>query len=201
MSKNMNFKEIFAEKINKDKIFNNILDNVQRKEKIKMKNYKLILVTSCIILIISAIYFKEHKTVLKTNNIKIYTYLATKTSDETNNKMEELKENVKLKLQKYNYLMSSVPGYPISFILENNNNLDYINIQVENGSILEWENETGHVNEKNNNYKLKENKTLYFKVNKNTTIKITAIKNKQTIFKKVITITEDKDFNYYATLK
>lgn len=204
MSKKKNLKEIFDEKINKDMIFTNILDNVQRKENNQMKYYKLLPIPIYIIMIIcTGIIFNQAKTTFKPNefinNIKIYTYMNSNNKQDP--KMQELKENIKIQLQKYNNVMSSTPGYPISFVLEKNNNLDYLNIEVKNGSILEWENETGQVNDKNKSYKIKKNKTLYFKVNKDTIITITGIKNKKTIFSKNITITEDENFNYYATLK
>lgn len=204
MSNKKNLKEIFDEKLNKDMIYNDILINVQRKENNKMKYYKILPIPICIIMLVcTCLTLKQQTSPLKedtfTNNVKVYTYMSS--NNEITNNMQELKENIKIKLSKYNNLMSSVPGYPISFVLEKNNNLDYISINVKNGSILEWENETGQVNEKKKSYNIRKDKTLYFKVNKNTIITITGVKNKKNIFEKSITITEDQDFNYYAVLK
>lgn len=200
MSNNKNIKEIFSEKINKDVIFNNILTNVQRKERNNLKYYKVLIIPACIIMIICTFFiFNKNESLTQsefTNNVKVYAYM-----DANNNDKKELKENIKVELSSYNHLMSSVPGYPISFILTENYNLDYIDINVKNGSILEWNNENPVVKDRNTSYKIKDDKILYFNVNENTIITITGIKNEKQVFSKNITITEDEDFNYYATLK
>ena len=94
--------------------------------------------------------------------------------------------------------MSSVPGYPIMFELDN---IDYLNIDVTNGTILDWNGDTGKVNSLGTTYQLSNNGTLFFNVNINTNIKITGISNKKEVFEKNITISSDDDFNYYAILK
>lgn len=94
--------------------------------------------------------------------------------------------------------MSSVPGYPIVFELEN---VDYLKIEVNNGNILDWNGDTGKVTSLGTTYQLSNNGTLYFNVNINTNIKITGIRNKNEVFEKNITILSDDDFNYYVILK
>ena len=110
----------------------------------------------------------------------------------------ELKDNIKLGLASYNLAMSSVPGYPIVFELEN---VDYLKIEVNNGNILDWNGDTGKVTSLGTTYQLSNNGTLYFNVNINTNIKITGIRNKNEVFEKNITILSDDDFNYYVILK
>lgn len=103
-----------------------------------------------------------------------------------------------LGLASYNLAMSSVPGYPIVFELEN---VDYLKIEVNNGNILDWNGDTGKVTSLGTTYQLSNNGTLYFNVNINTNIKITGIRNKNEVFEKNITILSDDDFNYYVILK
>jgi len=110
----------------------------------------------------------------------------------------ELKDNIKLGLASYNLAMSSVPGYPIVFELEN---VDYLKIEVNNGNILDWNGDTGKVTSLGTTYQLSNNGTLYFNVNIDTNIKITGIRNKNEVFEKNITILSDDDFNYYVILK
>ena len=140
----------------------------------------------------------EGNNILEDNVIgamKVYAY--TMSEDEKVEKTE-LKDNIKLGLASYNLAMSSVPGYPIVFELEN---VDYLKIEVNNGNILDWNGDTGKVTSLGTTYQLSNNGTLYFNVNINTNIKITGIRNKNEVFEKNITILSDDDFNYYVILK
>lgn len=200
MTKEKVIKDIFDEKINKDIILDNVLDNVLGGRNNKMKNYLRYAVFSlCFLIMIATGFIFSSKTNLKkevfSSNVKVYFYMNS-------NDKVELKDNIKIKLDSYNNLMSSVPGYPIFFKLDKNSKLDYIDVSVKNGSILKWNSEdTFEISELFTNYKIESDDTLYFKVNKDTVIIINGFKDKKVVFSKNIVITEDENFNYFATLK
>lgn len=200
MSNNNMMKKVFDKELNSEKMKQQILLKYERKEKNKMsKIIKYAIVPVCLVFaFFIGISFHKENNILEDHCIgtmKVYAYTMTE-----GEKLEktELKDNIKLGLAKYNLAMSSVPGYPIEFELDN---IDYLNIDVINGSILNWDKDTGKVDNLGNTYKLSNNGTLYFNVNINTNIKITGIKNKNKMLEKSITISSDDDFNYYATLK
>lgn len=153
----------------------------------------------CLILVaVIGISLNGGEEILEDNVIgamKVYAYTI---SEDEEVKKAELKDNIKLDLASYNLAMSSVPGYPIMFELDN---IDYLNIDVTNGTILDWNGDTGKVNSLGTTYQLSNNGTLYFNVNINTNIKIIGISNNKEVFEKNITISSDDDFNYYAILK
>ncbi len=200
MTKEKVIKDIFDEKINKDIILSNVLDNVLRRRNNKMKSYfRYTVFAVCFLIMITTSFIFSSKTNLKkeifSNNVKVYFYMNS-------NDRVLLKDNIKIKLASYNNLMSSVPGYPIFFKFDRDKKVDYINISVKNGSILKWDSEdTFEVSELFTNCKIETDDTLYFKVNKDTVITIDGFKDKKIAFSKKILITEDKNFNYYATLK
>lgn len=113
-----------------------------------------------------------------------------------------LKPNVKIKLAKYNKAMSSVPGIPITFGFDydNQNEIDYIKININNGEILNWNVATGFITNLGNEYKFSNNETLYFSPSNNTIITLVGIKNNKEIFTMNIKITTDNEYNYYATI-
>ena len=165
-----------------------------------MKSYfRYTVFAVCFLIMITTSFIFSSKTNLKkeifSNNVKVYFYMNS-------NDRVLLKDNIKIKLASYNNLMSSVPGYPIFFKFDRDKKVDYINISVKNGSILKWDSEdTFEVSELFTNCKIETDDTLYFKVNKDTVITIDGFKDKKIAFSKKILITEDKNFNYYATLK
>lgn len=152
----------------------------------------------CLVLVaFIGISLNNGENVLKENEMGIMkAYAYTMSKDEKLEKIE-LKDNVKIGLASYNLAMSSVPGYPIIFELDN---VDYINIDVTKGVIFDWDKNTDEVKNLGNTYQLFDNDTLYFNVNINTNIKIIGIKDKKEIFEKNITISSDNDFNYYAII-
>lgn len=200
MSNNNMMKKVFDKELNSEKMKQQILLKYERKEKNKMSRIiKYAIVPVCLVFaFFIGISFHKENHILEDHSIgsmKVYAYTM---SEEEKLEKTELKDNIKLGLAKYNLAMSSVPGYPIEFELDN---IDYLNIDVTNGTILNWDKDTGKVKSLGNTYKLSNNDTLYFNVNINTNIKITGIKNKNKVLEKSITISSDDDFNYYATLK
>lgn len=200
MSNKNIIKKVVDEEFGKEKIKQQILFKYERKEKNKMsKIIKYAFVSVCLFIIVFiGISSNKGKDVLEENvmgTMKVYAYT---TLDNEKIEKKELQENIKLGLASYNLAMSSVPGYPILFELDN---VDYLNIDVTNGTILDWNPDTGKVNSLGKTYKLSSNGTLYFNVNINTNIKITGVRNSKEVFEKNITISSDDDFNYYAILK
>lgn len=114
---------------------------------------------------------------------------------------KEFQENVKLVLEQYNLAMSMVPGYPISFAFNEENKLDYMQIQVINGEISDWNQTTGDLRLLNNPYQISANKTLYFKIAKESTILVTGYYRNKKVIAKKITIKIDDDFNLYGIMK
>ena len=200
MSNKKMMKKVFEEEFSSEKMKQQILLQYERKEKNKMSKiikYAIVPVYLILALFIGA-SLNEGNNILEDNVIgamKVYAY--TMSEDEKVEKTE-LKDNIKLGLASYNLAMSSVPGYPIVFELEN---VDYLKIEVNNGNILDWNGDTGKVTSLGTTYQLSNNGTLYFNVNINTNIKITGIRNKNEVFEKNITILSDDDFNYYVILK
>lgn len=200
MSNKKMMKKVFEEEFSSEKMKQQILLQYERKEKNKMSKiikYAIVPVYLVLALFIGA-SLNEGNNILEDNVIgamKVYAY--TMSEDEKVEKTE-LKDNIKLGLASYNLAMSSVPGYPIVFELEN---VDYLKIEVNNGNILDWNGDTGKVTSLGTTYQLSNNGTLYFNVNINTNIKITGIRNKNEVFEKNITILSDDDFNYYVILK
>lgn len=193
-------KKVFEEEFSSEKMKQQILLQYERKEKNKMsKIIKYAIVPVCLVLaLFIGTSLNEGNNILEDNVIgamKVYAY--TMSEDEKVEKTE-LKDNIKLGLASYNLAMSSVPGYPIVFELEN---VDYLKIEVNNGNILDWNGDTGKVTSLGTTYQLSNNGTLYFNININTNIKITGIRNKNEVFEKNITILSDDDFNYYVILK
>ena len=200
MSNKKMMKKVFEEEFSSEKMKQQILLQYERKEKNKMsKIIKYAIVPVCLVLaLFIGVSLNEGNNILEDNVIgamKVYAY--TMSEDEKVEKTE-LKDNIKLGLASYNLAMSSVPGYPIVFELEN---VDYLKIEVNNGNILDWNGDTGKVTSLGTTYQLSNNGTLYFNVNINTNIKITGIRNKNEVFEKNITILSDDDFNYYVILK
>lgn len=200
MSNKKMMKKVFEEEFSSEKMKQQILLQYERKEKNKMsKIIKYAIVPVYLILaLFIGVSLNEGNNILEDNVIgamKVYAY--TMSEDEKVEKTE-LKDNIKLGLASYNLAMSSVPGYPIVFELEN---VDYLKIEVNNGNILDWNGDTGKVTSLGTTYQLSNNGTLYFNVNINTNIKITGIRNKNEVFEKNITILSDDDFNYYVILK
>lgn len=200
MSSNNMMKKVFAKELNSENMKQQILLKYERKEKNKMSRIiKFVIVPVCIVFVtFIGILFNSRDNILENNGMgamKIYAY--TMSTDEKLEKTE-LKDDIKLGLAKYNLAMSSVPGYPIVFELDD---IDHLNIDVVNGIILDWDEGTGKVNRLGDTYQLSNNGTLYFNVNMNTNIKITGIRNENKVFEKNIIISSDDDFNYYAILK
>lgn len=200
MSNKKMMKKVFEEEFSSEKMKQQILLQYERKEKNKMS--KIIKYAIVPVFLVLALFIgtslNEGNNILEDNVIgamKVYAY--TMSEDEKVEKTE-LKDNIKLGLASYNLAMSSVPGYPIVFELEN---VDYLKIEVNNGNILDWNGDTGKVTSLGTTYQLSNNGTLYFNVNINTNIKITGIRNKNEVFEKNITILSDDDFNYYVILK
>ena len=190
--KNKNvFKTVFDEKFNMNILKKQIINNYKYKKNInilKKISYASILI---IVILIFGLYIKSNsnKTIYESQKESIKMYAYTLAYDNSLEK-KQLDANTKLPLASYNKAMSNVPGFPISFEM---NNIDYI-------KIYSWDKITGIVNKLDNNYKIYKNATLYFDVNENTSIKIKAKKNDETLYEKYIVITSDEKYNYYAKL-
>lgn len=198
MSNKKVIKKVFDEEYNSERVKQQILLKYERKNKIfKIMRYSIVPVFFVLLSFI-VILLNNSENILDDNIISTMRVYAYTMSEDDNMEKVELRDNVKLLLSGYNFAMSSVPGYPIMFELHN---VDYLKIDVTNGTILDWDNITGEVNNIGSTYKLFDDNTLYFNVSINTNIKITGIKNKKEVFEKNITILSDDSFNYYAVLK
>lgn len=201
MSNKQIIKKVFDNKFDRKEIKNQILLEYERKKKYKMDNlikYAALSVSIFVIALFVGAILNNKESLLEKDNsgvMKVFAY--TYTSEEKLEK-KELKDNIKIGLQKYNLAMSSVPGYPINFEIDN---LDYIQINVSNGSISLWDKDTYKVSNLGCNYKLTSTKDLYFNVNDKTNIEIKGIKDNKEIFEKNIEISMDDNFNYYALMK
>lgn len=197
--KNKNvFKTVFEEKFDKRLLKSQIINKYESKKNISILKKLSYISIFIIIILIFGLYIKSNSNKpiyeIQKGNIKMYAYsLANDNSLEK----RQLTANTKLPLASYNKAMSNVPGFPISFEM---NNIDYIEISVTNGNLYSWNKDTGIVNKLDNNYKIYKNDTLYFDVNENTSIKIKAKKNDETLYEKYIVITSDENYNYYAKL-
>lgn len=142
---------------------------------------------------------KERNKPIPENHLgfRIYAYVD---QEENEAIKKELKENIRVELEKYNLAMSNVPGFPVFFQLDEGNVLDRIKITVSSGTIFNWNQQTGKVEELGNNYTLTQNQTLYFQVDENTVIKILGQKNGKDTLEKKLTITVDNNFNYSMIL-
>lgn len=201
MSNKQIIKKVFDNKFDKKEIRTQVLLEYERKNKNKMNKllkYGAVSFSIFLLVLFGGVRLNNKESVLEKDNsgvMKVFAY--TYTSEEKLEK-KELKDNVKLGIEKYNLAMSSVPGYPIFFEI---NNLDYIQINVSNGSISLWDKDTYKVSILGSNYKLTCTKDLYFNVNDKTNIQIKGIKNNKEIFEKNIEISMDDYFNYYALMK
>lgn len=199
LMKNKNvFKTVFDEKFNMNLLKKQIINKYESQKNInilKKLSYTSILI---IVILIFGLYIKSNSNKpiyeMQKGNIKMYAYAL---ANDNFLEKRQLTANTKLPLASYNKAMSNVPGFPISFEM---NNIDYIEISVTNGNVYSWDKETGLVNKLDNNYKIYKNDTLYFNVNENTSIKIKAKKNDETLYEKYIVITSDENYNYYAKL-
>ena len=202
MSKNQTIKEIISEKINQEQIYQQVIQN--RKKRIyDQKGLYKIAFTLCIIFLLSlavtsTLLAQRLKTMNFSNSVKIYSMAA---NEENKPIKKEFQENVKLVLEQYNLAMSMVPGYPISFAFNEENKLDYMQIQVINGEISDWNQTTGDLRLLNNPYQISANKTLYFKIAKESTILVTGYYRNKKVIAKKITIKIDDDFNLYGIMK
>ena len=198
MSNKQVFKKVFEEEFDSNNLKEQILFKFKRKENVKIqKVIKYAVVPICMVFILFLGISMNTNQIDSKNYIgtmKVYAYTM---SEDNRIEQTELRDNVKIILKKYNMTISSVPGYPNMFEMDN---IDYIHIEVINGSISLWNCHTGEVKNLNNNYDLYDNATIYFNVNDNTQIKLTGIKDKEEVFKKNITISMDDAFNYYATI-
>lgn len=199
MSNKQIIKKVFDEEFNSKEIEHQILLKYERKGKNKMsKIMKYAIVPLCFMLVaFIGISLNKGNDILeeKTGIMKVYAYTLSESKEI---QKKELNDNVKFPLANYNLAMSSVPGYPIEFELDN---LDYVEINVTDGTILDWNSETGIVKSLENTYQLFNNGTLYFNINKDTNIKIIGIKDKKEVFEKNISISNDDKFNYYAIIR
>ncbi len=191
--------EVYNNKFDKKLIKNDILLKYDRNRKDKMKRVlKYDTVSLVVVAVCLGLFFNNFGGSLESsyeNIVKVYAY--TYKEDERIGR-EELKDNVKIELEKYNLAMSSVPGYPIMFEIYN---LDYIDINVLNGYISYWNKDTYEVSNLGSDYRLYNSKNLYFNINDKTNIQIKGIKDNKELFEKNIEIFMDNDFNYYAIMK
>ncbi len=200
MSNKQIIKKVFDDHFDSNKMRQQILFKYERTGKKKMSKiikYSIVPIGLVFAAFIGILFQKEND-ILERNPISTIQVYAYTMSEEENLEKTELKDHVKLGLASYNFAMSSVPGYPIVFELHH---VDSLKIDVTNGTISDWNRNTGEVKSLGNIYQLSDNKTLYFNINENTNIKIKGIKDKKEVFEKNITISRDDQFNYYATIK
>lgn len=190
MSNKKIIKEVFNAKFNSEMMKEKVL-NKYKKERYVFNAFKYAFPLCLVFIIFTGVFLSKNDITSNTIDTKMYVYTSL------NGEMVELKNNIKLELSTYNMAMSSVPGYPVTFEV---NNSDCLDITVTNGNILSWDKDTGIVSDLGNKYQLFENKTLYFSVNKNTYINIKGMKDNNELFEKTVTIFSDDGYNYYAKL-
>lgn len=201
MSNKQIIKKVFDNKFDKKEIRTQVLLKYERKNKNimnKLIKYAAVSFSIFLIALFVGVRLNNKESVLEKDNSGVMKVFAYTYTNEEKLERREIKDNVRFGLQKYNLAMSSVPGYPINFEI---NNLDYIQINVSNGSISLWDKDTYKVSNLGSNYKLTSTKDLYFNVNDKTNIEIKGIKDNKEIFEKNIEISMDDNFNYYALMK
>lgn len=201
MSNKQIIKKVFDNKFDKKEIRTQVLLKYERRKKYKMNKllkYAAVSFSMFLLVLFGGVRLNNKESLLEKDNSGVMKVFAYTYASEEKLEKKELKDNIKIGLEKYNLTMSSVPGYPIFFEI---NNLDYIQISVSNGSISLWNKDTYKVSNLGNNYKLTSTKDLYFNVNNKTNIEIKGIKDNKQIFEKNIEISMDDEFNYYALMK
>lgn len=201
MKRNLKMKEEIQNEFDSDENFQKIMSRMQEEKTSTIrKNFKVILVTSFILLIlIGGLFFiKEPISQMKKDSVEkeffqIYAFVST----EENEEKKELKENIQVPLKRYNEAMSSVPGFPILFEIEGDSSK--MEISIRNGKIYTWNQSTGIVTLVGEKMIIKENKTLYFQVSTNTVIDIIYRTDKSNT-KKKIKVYQDNNFQYFMEL-
>ncbi len=193
-----NMKDIFSEKIDRDKIYESVLlkENSGKSRKTRgVVRYGTFIFVLCLCGFIMFFWnkeeYKEKNDVDFLNSVKIFAYDSSK--------MVEFRENVRLKLEKYNPAMSMVPGYPIYF--EIGGDVDSIQLDVTNGSVFKFDGDKGTVDPLETPYVLRTSETLCFQVQKDTVISVLGFQNGKEVVKRRIVFSSDDDFNYYATIQ
>lgn len=194
-------KEEIQNEFDSDENFQKIMSRMQEEKTSTIrKNFKVILVTSFILLIlIGGLFFiKEPISQMKKDSVEkeffqIYAFVST----EENEEKKELKENIQVPLKRYNEAMSSVPGFPILFEIEGDSSK--MEISIRNGKIYTWNQSTGIVTLVGEKMIIKESKTLYFQVSTNTVIDIIYRTDKSNT-KKKIKVYQDNNFQYFMEL-
>ncbi len=201
MKRNLKMKEEIQNEFDSDENFQKIMSRMQEEKTSTIrKNFKVILVTSFILLIlIGGLFFiKEPISQMKKDSVEkeffqIYAFVST----EENEEKKELKENIQVPLKRYNEAMSSVPGFPILFEIEGDSSK--MEISIRNGKIYTWNQSTGIVTLVGEKMIIKESKTLYFQVSTNTVIDIIYRTDKSNT-KKKIKVYQDNNFQYFMEL-
>lgn len=203
MKRNPEIKEEIWNDFDSSKNFQKIMNGAKEEKNSYTKNdWKVVLTTSFVFLILISGFFcikgpivkmKKEKHIVEKENFQIFALL----NSEEKEVKKELKENIQVPLKSYNEIMSSVPGFPIFFELKENDS--QMEIVVRNGNIYTWESSGGIVTLLGEKAIINESQTLYFQVKKDTMIDIICRQGKEKIQKK-ITIYQDENFNYYATL-
>lgn len=200
---NKTIKEIFDEKINSDRIYKQIM--LEKEKKLRSERAKMkmgIVFASCVILIFTFMFgnYFIQKQKLKENDFQDSVKVYAIVTNDGNTKKEEIREDVRLVLEQYNLAMSMVPGYPIAFDFNENNRLDYMSVQVVDGNIFDWHQDTGDIEILNNPYKIMQNKTLYFHISKGSKIQVTGYLKEKGVVSKTIQFFSDDDFNLYGIM-
>lgn len=203
MSRNQKIKEVIENEFDLNQNLKKIQEKIERKEKVPTRNnWKAAFITSVFILtIIGSLFVINQSSSMKQGNkketINQFQILAY-VDQQGNSQKESLKENVKIALKSYNKAISSVPGYPLIFELEDTSSK--MEVRVENGDIYTWDSSSGKVEKQGKEYIIQKSQTLYFDVNENTRININYHSKENHLIRKKITIESDDKFNYYATL-
>lgn len=203
MKRNLKIKEEIWSDFDSSKNFQKIMNRTKEEKNSSTRNdWKMVLVTSFVFLILIGGFFcikgpiakmKKENHIVENGNFQIF---ALSNSEEKEVK-KELKENIQVPLKNYNEAMSSIPGFPILFKLEENDS--QMEIIVKNGNIYTWEPSSGIVTLLGEKAIINESQTLYFQVQKDTIIDIIYKQGKKKIQKR-IAIYQDENFNYYAIL-
>lgn len=117
----------------------------------------------------------------------------------------KLTPKISVLMETYSPVLSTVPGYPIKFVLEQQDiKQPYEMIIVtDNGGFLNWDSKSGVVKDRGKQCILKESDTLFWspisggKIVTDTKITVTMVQNQNTIGKQILNIHESNS-NYYV---
>lgn len=178
---NKTLKYMFHQHINKQSIYDQILN-----QNIKKRKMKYAIISLCVIFIFAFGFLHQQVNVVNTFSVYAYNEEGTK---------QDLKINSEILLNQYNKLQSNVPGYPIKITLNKNNQYDKIKLTVDNGHILTWNQENGIVKDHGKSYILTHTEIIYLDIHSKATAQLLAMEGNKTIVSQLLKFTCDSQYH------